>query len=114
MQLNLNMGMFIEFECMLPPCCETFISDTGKNVTNRFNAGGWGDIHIAFIPHPNHRNEYIPLSPTFQIMQTILKEKKLTYTVCFERLKYNTRYWEESNAVLMFYIIQNPGVGLWG
>jgi hypothetical protein len=101
-QLYLNMGLYVEFDCMLPPCGET--SSNGKNVTNRFNTGN--SISSAFIRHPNNRNEYIPLKPVFEIMQTILKTMWLKYTVSFERLKYNTRYWEESNAVLIIRILQ--------
>jgi hypothetical protein len=101
-QLNMNTGLYVEFDCMLPPCGETW--SNGKNVTNRFNTGNF--ISSAFIRHPNNRNEYIPLKPVFEIMQGILKTMWLKYTVSFERLEYNTRYWEESNAVLVIHILQ--------
>ena len=103
-QLIRRDNLYIEFECMLPNCCETRISKTNKIVTNRFNVGD--DISIAFIKNHNNRNEYIPLKPVFEIIRNILEDMNITYIVSFERLVYNTRYWEESNAVLIIYIVQ--------
>lgn len=103
-QLQRRDNLYIEFECMLPNCCETWDMNTNKNVTNRFHVGD--GIDIAFIRNHNNRNEYIPLRPVFEIIRTILENMNHTYIVSFERLVYNTRYWEEGNAVLTIYIVQ--------
>lgn len=107
-QLDNNHGLYVVFDCMLPPCCRTFDERYGKHLrwdcTNQFNTGD--SIDIAFIRHPDNHEIYLPLRPIFKIMQDIMKSLGKPYIVSFDRLVYNTRYWEEENAVLKFYIIQ--------
>ncbi len=103
-QLKWHDNLYIEFECMLPNCCKSWDTNTNKDCTNRFNVGD--DISIAFIRNHNNCNEYIALRPVFEIIRNILENMNLTYIVSFERLVYNTRYWEEGNAALTIYIVQ--------
>lgn len=104
-QLQKTENLSIKLQCMLPPINKINIYRINKNIINYFNLND--TISIAFIKNPANYNEYVPLKPIFEIIKLILKTMKITYIVYFERIKYNMINWEENNAVLIFYIIQN-------
>jgi len=107
-QLKDNHGLYVKFDCMLPPCHKTYDERHGKllrwECTNQFNTGD--SIDVAFIKHPTTEDIYLPLRPIFAVIQDIMASLGKPYIVSFERLVFNIRYWEEENAVLGFYVVQ--------
>ena len=95
-QLSHNMQFHMQFACMLPPNHRTYDSNTGEDLTNRFNSNN--NMYISYIRNPLNHDEYLPILPVFEIIMEILKEMNLSYTVSFDRLKYNFSKWEEENA----------------
>lgn len=96
---------------MLPNLCRTFNSTNNKEVTNRFNSNN--NMSIAYIENPLDYKQYLPILPVFEIIQEILKEMELQYTVTFDRINYEESIMTEENAVLLINIIQKePQYGL--
>ena len=89
---------------MLPNLCRTFDSTTRKELTSRFNANN--TMSIAYIENPLNHQQYLPILPVFELIQKILKEMNLNYTVNFDRLDYNETVMMPENAVLLINIIQ--------
>ena len=102
-RLKENMNLYIDFPCMLPNLCRTFNSKK-REITNRFNSNN--SMCIAYIENPLDHNQYLPILPIFEIIQEILKEMKLQYTVTFDRINYDEIIMIEENAVLLINIIQ--------
>lgn len=108
-RLKMNLNLYIDFPCMLPNLCRT-IDSNKKDITSRFNANN--SMCIAYIENPLDYNQYLPILPVFELIQEILKEMELEYTVTFDRLNYET-VMIEKNAVLLINIIQRePQYGL--
>lgn len=63
-------------------------------------------MSIAYIENPLDYNQYLPILPVFEIIQEILKEMELQYTVTFDRINYDDGLMMEENAVLLINIIQ--------
>ena len=102
-RLKENMNLYIDFPCMLPSLCRTFNSKN-REITNRFHANN--TMYIAYIENPLDYDEYLPILPIFEIIQEILKEMELQYTVTFDRINYDEIIMIEENAVLLINIIQ--------
>ena len=109
-RLKDNMNLYIDFPCMLPNLCRTFNSKN-EEITNRFNSNN--SMSIANIENPLDYNQYLPILPVFELIQEILKEMELQYTVTFDRIDYDEIFMMEQNAVLLINIIQKePKYGL--
>ena len=102
-RLKENMNLHIDFPCMLPSLCRTFNSKK-EEITNRFHSNN--SMSIAYIENPLDYNQYLPILPIFEIIQEILKEMELQYTVTFDRINYDEFIMIEENAVLLINIIQ--------
>lgn len=102
-QLKENLNLYIHFQCMLPNLVRTFNSKK-REITNRFNANN--HMSIAYIENPLDYNQYLPILPVFELIQEILKEMELQYTVTFDRIYYDEVVMMEENAVLLINIIQ--------
>ena len=103
-RLKDNMNLHIDFPCMLPSLCRTFNSKNNKEITNRFHSNN--SMCIAYIENPLDYNQYLPILPIFEIIQEILKEMELQYTVTFDRIKHDEFIMIEENAVLLINILQ--------
>ena len=105
-RLKENMNLYIDFPCMLPNLCRTFKTtyNKRKEITNRFHSNN--SMSIAYIENPLEYNQYLPILPVFEIIQEILKEMELQYTVTFDRINYDDDIMTEENAVLLINIIQ--------
>ena len=104
LRLKENMNLYIDFPCMLPNLCRTFNTKNNKEITNRFHSNN--SMCIAYIENPLDYNQYLPILPVFEIIQEILKEMELQYTVTFDRINYVDDIMKEENAVLLINIIQ--------
>ena len=102
-RLKENLNLYIDFPCMLPNLARTFNSKK-EEITNRFNSNN--NICIAYIENPLEHDQYLPILPVFEIIQEILKEMELQYTVTFDRINYDEIIMIEENAVLLINIIQ--------
>ena len=102
-RLKENMNLHIDFPCMLPSLCRTF-NLKKEEITNRFHSNN--SMSIAYIENPLDYNQYLPILPVFEIIQEILKEMELQYTVTFDRIKHDEFIMIEENAVLLINIIQ--------
>ena len=103
-ELKRNLNLYIHFPCMLPSLSRTFNSKNNREITNRFNSNK--DMCIAYIENPLDYNQYLPILPVFELIQEILKEMELHYTVTFDRINYKNVIMMEENAVLLINIIQ--------
>ena len=88
---------------MLPSLCRTFNSKK-EEITNRFHSNN--SMCIAYIENPLDYNQYLPILPVFEIIQEILTEMELQYTVNFERINHDEFIMIEENAVLFINILQ--------
>ena len=103
-RLKENMNLYIDFPCMLPSLCRTFNSKNNKEITNRFHSNN--SMCIAYIENPLDYAQYLPILPIFEIIQEILTEMELQYTVNFERINHDEFIMKEENAVLLINILQ--------
>ena len=105
-RLKENMNLYIDFPCMLPSLCRTFRTFNSKKeeITNRFHSNN--SMSIAYIENPLDYQQYLPILPIFEIIQEILTEMELQYTVTFERINHDEFIMKEENAVLLINILQ--------